>query len=154
MWATKHFRVHLYGHPCDVYTDHEAFQALLNTPHPSGKLARWGLALQELDLHLYHRPGKVNKKADALSWRPIQPQSTESTVEETECIVAALTDPQSTNKAGKGNATLAERQGKDIELNHIVSYLKEGTLSDDEKSARELTLNKKQYVLIDNIARA
>ena len=54
VWATKHFRVYLYGHPCDVYTDHEALQALLNTLHPSGKLARWGMALQELDLHLYY----------------------------------------------------------------------------------------------------
>ena len=52
--ATKHFRVYLYGHPCDVYTDHEALQALLNTPYPSGKLARWGMALQEFDLHLHY----------------------------------------------------------------------------------------------------
>ena len=45
VWATKHYRTYLYGHSCDVITDHEALQALLNTPHPSGKLARWGLAL-------------------------------------------------------------------------------------------------------------
>ena len=39
----------------------------------------------------------------------------------------------------------------DIELNPIISYLKEGTLPDDEKSARELTLSKKQYAPMDNI---
>lgn len=72
VWATKHFRVYLYGHPCDMYTDHEALQALLNTPHPSGKLARWGIALQELDLHLHYRPGRINKNADALSRGPVQ----------------------------------------------------------------------------------
>ena len=49
MWATKHFRVYLYGHACDVYTDHEALQALLNTPHPSGKLAHWGLAFAGIE---------------------------------------------------------------------------------------------------------
>jgi len=54
VWATKHFRAYLYRHPCDVYTDHEVLQALLNTPHPSGKLARWGIALQEMDLHLHY----------------------------------------------------------------------------------------------------
>ena len=36
-------------------------------------------------------------------------------------------------------------------MNPIISYLEEGTLPDDEKSARKMTLNKKQYVLMDNI---
>lgn len=39
----------------------------------------------------------------------------------------------------------------DMELNPIISYLNERTLSEDEKSARELAMNKKQYVLMDNI---
>ena len=52
VWAVRHFRHYLYGSRCDVFTDHEALKALLNTPHPSGKLARWGLSLQELDLHI------------------------------------------------------------------------------------------------------
>ena len=39
----------------------------MNTPHPSGKLARWGLAIQELDLHIHHRSGKTNQAADTLS---------------------------------------------------------------------------------------
>ena len=39
----------------------------MNTPHPSGKLARWGPAIQELDFHAYHRSGKTNQAADALS---------------------------------------------------------------------------------------
>ena len=39
VWAVKHFCHYLYGHKCHVYT---------NTPHQSGKLARWGLALQRL----------------------------------------------------------------------------------------------------------
>ena len=54
VWATKHFRPYLYGHTCNLYTDHEALNSLLNTPHPSGKMARWGLAVQELDLHIHY----------------------------------------------------------------------------------------------------
>ena len=34
VWAVKHFRSYLYGHRCDVYSDHEALKSLLNTPHP------------------------------------------------------------------------------------------------------------------------
>ena len=67
VWATQHFRPYLYGHPCTVYTDNQALKSLLNTPHPSGRLARWGLSLQELDLMIQYRPGKQNQNADALS---------------------------------------------------------------------------------------
>ena len=34
VWAVIHFRSYLYGHRCDVYTDHEALKSLLNTPQP------------------------------------------------------------------------------------------------------------------------
>ena len=71
VWAVKHFRPYLYGHHCDIYTDHEALKSLLNTPQPSGKLARWGMAIQELDLRILHRTGKSNVNADALSRAPI-----------------------------------------------------------------------------------
>ena len=48
IWATRHY---IHGHPCTVYTDN---QVLLNTPHPSGRLARWGLSL---DHTIQYYPG-------------------------------------------------------------------------------------------------
>ena len=71
--AVKHFRAYLYGHRCKVYTDHEALKALLNTPQPSEKLARWGMAIQELDLliHVLYRSSKHNENAHALSRFPL-----------------------------------------------------------------------------------
>lgn len=48
VWAVKHFQPYLYGHSCEVYTNHLALTSLLNTPQPSGKLAQWGMAIQEL----------------------------------------------------------------------------------------------------------
>ena len=90
VWATKHFRHYLYGHQCVVFTDHEA---LLNTPQPSGKLARWGLALQELDLQICYRPGKQNQNADALSRNPV-PTETENEELETIAVVAGQESKQ------------------------------------------------------------
>lgn len=37
-----------YGRRCDMFTDLEALKALLNTLHPSGKLARWGFLFKNL----------------------------------------------------------------------------------------------------------
>ena len=54
VWAAKHFRPYLYGHSGVVYT----------------KLARWGMALQELDMTILHRSMKANANADALSRCP------------------------------------------------------------------------------------
>ena len=67
VWAVKHFHHYLYGHHCKVYIDHEPLIALLNTTHPSGKLARWGLTLQDVDLVIQYRLGRKNAGADALS---------------------------------------------------------------------------------------
>ena len=58
VWATKHFRYYLYGHKCVIFTDHEALKSLLNTPHLSGKLAGWGLILQDMELKIKYRSEK------------------------------------------------------------------------------------------------
>ena len=50
--------------------DHEALVSLMNNPHPSGKLACWGLALQEFDFTIHYHPGKLNQSADGLSRCP------------------------------------------------------------------------------------
>ena len=54
-----------------VYTDHSACLSLLNTPRPSGKLARWAMMVQEMNLTLKHRSGRQNANADALSCNPL-----------------------------------------------------------------------------------
>ena len=70
VWAVKYFHPYLYDHACTVSTNHEALKRLLNTPHPSGKIARWGLVLQKLDLRIKYCPGKKNANADSLSGNP------------------------------------------------------------------------------------
>ena len=70
MWAARHFRPYLLGHHTTVFTDHSICVSALTTARPSGKLARWALTLQELNLTLKHRAGKLNTNADALSRIP------------------------------------------------------------------------------------
>ena len=42
---------------CLTFTDHKPLKSLLNTPHPSRKLATWRLIL-DVDLEIKYRPGR------------------------------------------------------------------------------------------------
>ena len=47
---------------CIAFTDHSASLSLLNSPHPSAKLERWAMCIQEFDLVIKHKSGKHNTK--------------------------------------------------------------------------------------------
>ena len=119
VWAVQQFQQYLYDDRCRIFTDHEALHSLLNTCHPSGKLTRWGLALQELDLQIQYRPGRHSANADALSWFPLVgnmdsgPQN----------IVEAVTEAGAPAKNKEPDLTLAERQTADPELQILRAYL-------------------------------
>ena len=154
VWAVKHFRQYLYGHRCHVYTDHEALKALLDTPHPSGKLARWGLILQELDLTIHYQPGRKNQRADALSRYPTGCQS----VIEESFVVVATTSIESGNVAtGQGGEsscqprTLEDRQRADPTLREFICYQEEGILPGEEQRAYPLVINKANYTMVDKV---
>lgn len=159
VWAIKHFRHYLYGYPCTVYTDHEALKSLLNTPHPSGKLARWGMAIQELNLKIEYRPGRRNAKADALSRYPVSllPHDCEGT--QVDKLVAALQtslpsrrgEDHPLEEVGPEHDVCRERQCSDPNLKDIIQYLEDGELPSDDRRARELILGKSQFTLRDGI---
>ena len=76
VWACSHFHAYLYGHNVTVYTDHSAVRAILETPSPSGKHARWwskvyGSGVNSVEI--VYRSGKDNTNADALSRNPQLP---------------------------------------------------------------------------------
>ena len=85
VWAIAHFHSYLYGHSVTVYTDHSAVKAVLETPNPSGKHARWWTKVYGSgvkDVHIVYRPGKLNASADALSRSPQALAPLEGTEEE------------------------------------------------------------------------
>ena len=167
VWAIKHFRPYLYGHTCNLYTDHEALKSLLNTPHPSGKLARWGLAIQELDLHIHYRPGRLNQAADALSRLPVSEENATpvATAQDGEGMVSQVSEGNSTSVAtaqdGEGMESqvstktvcmpLSSRQEQDGDLKRIRDYLLNNELPPDEKKAREIVLQRSEFEMVEGV---
>ena len=135
VWAIKHFRQYLYSHRCYVFTDHEALKALLHTPHPSGKIARWGLVIQQLDLTINYQPGRKNAKADALSRYPVGSTGGVQDQGEVSLVVTGVdgSTPQAGDtvtgcdpaQAGDKSSTLSlpQCQREDPELKQIILLL-------------------------------
>ena len=139
VWAVRYFRPYLLGHPCVVYTDHAACLSILNSARPSGKLARWALIIQEMDLTIKHKAGWENSNADALSRNPVSASF----------VGAVATD--SDQSFLPDVAALQEEQRKDPELAVMLHYLQDGTLPEDEKLAKRIVAESKQYDIIDDI---
>ena len=141
VWAVRYFRHYLLGHPCIVYTDHAACLSILNTSRPSGKLARWALTIQEMDLTIKHKSGKANASADALSRNPVSDE-----VEPLVCVV------QSSNQVIQLQLDeLQKEQADDPELVKIIEYVKDGDVPEDQQLVKRLALEGTQYTLIDGV---
>lgn len=67
VWAVKHFRPYLFGRKFTLITDHRPLTWLFSIKDPGSRLARWRLKLEEYNYKIEHKPGKINKNADALS---------------------------------------------------------------------------------------
>ncbi|CAC5393047.1 unnamed protein product [Mytilus coruscus] len=137
VWAVDHFRQYLYGHKFTVITDHNPLRWLMTIKNPSGRLARWSLALQEYDLTIEYRSGKLHGNADGLSTRG-----------ETQNVVAGLTE---ISPAGLQLDVIKDLQIKDPNLRPIVNYLKDGNLPEQITNARKVMACSPDYELFDGI---
>ncbi len=68
--ALREWRHYLHGTSFEVVTDHMSLKHFLNQPTLSARQARWSEFMQQFDIKIIHRPGKLNEAADALSRRP------------------------------------------------------------------------------------
>ncbi len=67
IYCLEHFRGIMLGYKIRVWTDHIAIQNLFKNKNLRGRLARWFVTLQNIEINFEHIPGKKNTTADALS---------------------------------------------------------------------------------------
>ena len=159
VWGVTHFRAYLYGHDVVVYTDHSAVRAVLETPNPSGKHARWWsrvFGCGTKSLHIVYRAGRENANADALSRNPCGPAPEDPSVEE-----VSVGNVHSHLEASEllairpsnclSTTDFAVEQCRDGELREIVNFLQDGTLPTDSKLARKLAAQAESFTLIEGI---
>ena len=144
-----------------MYTDHSAVQAILNTPSPSGKHARWwskvyGAGINKIDIA--HCSGKTNTNADALSRNPRFPAPNEG-IGENELQVAVINSEPITStdillqaEPLVGTPTsFGEEQRKDPQLKDIIHFLTTNELPTDNKRARKIAMQQSIFTVVDDV---
>ncbi len=134
-----------------MFTDHSALKSLLNTPHPSGKLARWGLALRELDLDIQYRSGKTNENADVLSRLPALDHTTIPDLKAPNHLMAKLEAEPMTEGADASTNEWQKLQREDDEYVSIIVYLESNAVPTDAKFSRKLVLTTSHFFLLDSV---
>ena len=115
-----------------AFRDHSACTSLLNAAHPSGKLARWAMVIQELDIEIQHRPCKANSKADALSYNPVPLQT--SGEEAAVLPVDSVSQSDSTLTTFEADGFLSPLQGIAEHQQKRPNYLDKGMMRGKPKS--------------------
>ena len=126
-----------------MYTDHTVCLAILNTPKQSGKLARWALTVQEMDLTIRHKSGKKNVNADVLSRSPpVVSQGGQ---------VCAIRERPSFDPSLPDHDEICRLQKENGEYSNKILYLTSGALPDERCASRKIDLESKQFQLIDGV---
>ena len=166
VWPVSHYHHHLYGHSVTVLTDHSAVKAVLETPNPTGKHARWwtkvyGRGVREVCI--VYRAGRENASADTLSRNPQAPAPRDRDTEaEVQVSQVQVEDPGATEDIstllqlpGIGpsspTAPFMDEQRMDSQLCEIIEFLQTGSLPVDDKRARKIALQAPLFSVIDDV---
>ncbi len=132
VWATGMYRPYLFGRPFEVITDHSALQYIKSIKDMEGRLGRWSLKLQEYDMTITPRPGKLNQNADALS------RIGENNV------IRLLKDSPIRDR-------LQKLQNIDVKLGALIRFLQAQILPEDESLANWVVKVAPGYELVEGI---
>lgn len=136
VWALQQFRHFVLGSKdLEVVTDHEPLTNFVKTYETEeGRRARWIIRLQEYNPKIIYRPGKQNANADALS-RINSENYICSLIRETE----------------KDTSAIIEAQLADTKLKDIITYLRDGELTENPMRNKTIVAEAEMYQLIDGV---
>ena len=132
--GVKRHQPYLTGKKFYVHTDHGSLSWLGNVKDPTGRLARWALALQQFDFEIHHRPGVQNGAADALSRRTYGSSMLPNAVP-LSLPVTVIDHPC------PSSVPLRTLQRQDANLYDIIAYLEHEDLPSTDVKARSLLLS-------------
>ena len=124
VYGVEHFHFYLYGHPFTLITDHKPLEIIYQNPksHPSARLERWCLRLQDYNFSIKYRPGPTNP-SDYLSRHPLPKMATDNNfVEEYVNFIGTHATPVAINFDD-----ICEATRKDPTLQKLIDLIRNNT---------------------------
>ena len=165
VWAVTYFHIYLFGNKVTILTDHSAVKAVLETPNPTGKHARWwtrvyGRGVREVDI--VYRSGRENASANTLSRCPQEPaplcgvaqDETQVAVVSTKDADTDISDLLQANPVPLGEERrehYGAEQRKDPGLKEMIDFLQDGALPGDPQRAKKVSAQESLFALVDSV---
>lgn len=161
VWSMQHFHAYWHGHEVAVLTDNSAVKAVLETPSPCGKHARWwnkvfGSGVKKHDI--VYQVGHENANTNVLSCAP-NGQAPEGTVVSDVQVMATTStsadgdihDLVKLEPATIDIASFTDEQQKDPEILEMLLYLTKHDLPICEKKAKKIAAKAPLFTVIDGV---
>ena len=147
LYSLDHFESYLTGVPCDVVTDNRAVSFLLKSPKSSNnRIARWAMKLSTYpNVKLINRMGSRNSNADALSRFEYEIDLSAGTFGQDDDVDIY----KSTTETSEDD--VFKLQKSDDEWKHIIAYLLDNKLPEDNILAKKVVMESMQYELHDGV---
>jgi hypothetical protein len=152
------YHVYLADNPFTVITYNIGVQGLDKAKESkSGRLARWGIQIQQYKNEILHRSGKENKVADALSRRKYPPESAQSVIKELPAPIGSVA-PLPVANATQDKVTVEETSDLKGKENLITFFYSTGstasvaalTTSLDDQADKQQTPKVHSIVTLQN----
>ena len=150
----SHFHACLYGHNVQVFTDHSAVKAVLETPSPNDKHDRWWTKIfgsGVKNIQITYRAGRVNSNADALSRCPLQRETPTTSVTDVAVAQVQCADSDIADLLQQSPVTARRNRQRTLRFCSLDSFFLMGGLPDCPDLARKIAAQAHTFALVDNI---
>jgi hypothetical protein len=129
VFALQKFRIYVFGHELNLYTDNKALSFIHSCALTSNRISRWILQLQEYDLRVKHISGAKNFFADTISRNPAGMSQKEiNQLSRPRGIVVSAVDLGVDSSAVRKLRELDVLQARDPKISETIRAVRQGEI--------------------------
>jgi hypothetical protein len=141
VFALQKFRIYIFGHKVNLYTDNKALSFIHSCALTSSRISRWILHLQEYDLRVRHISGAKNFLADTITRNPAGISQKEfNRLSQPQGIVVSAVNLGADSSVSQKLRELNIMQARDPKLARTIKAVEQGDIPKGKYLVRSDTL--------------